>query len=149
MFVDVCYTPRYWYICSSKGSRTNASKGMTPNIKYEINMDHLNQFIIFVLILLNIFRWLFCLYILIILMSLLVLQYIRCAQSDYGCYNVTEPPIDAPRDPMYKSEREVLKVWFFLWKIILRIYVKFSISVLNFSWVRERLVIQPCSGKGI
>lgn len=37
-------------------------------------------------------------------------QYIRCAQSDYGCYNVTEPPIDAPRDPMYKSEKEVLKV---------------------------------------
>ncbi|KAG6406006.1 hypothetical protein SASPL_133602 [Salvia splendens] len=37
-------------------------------------------------------------------------KYIRCAQSDYGCYNVTEPPIDAPRDPMYKSEREVLKV---------------------------------------
>lgn len=31
--------------------------------------------------------------------------------SDYGCYNVTEPPIDAPRDPMYKSEREVSKVW--------------------------------------
>lgn len=30
--------------------------------------------------------------------------------SDYGCYNVSEPPIDAPRDPMYKSEREVSKV---------------------------------------
>lgn len=38
-------------------------------------------------------------------------KYIRCAMSDYGCYNVTEPPIDAPRDPMYKSEREVLKVF--------------------------------------
>lgn len=38
------------------------------------------------------------------------MQYIRCAQSDYGCYNVTEPPIDAPRDPLYKSEKEVLKV---------------------------------------
>ncbi|CAI9778069.1 unnamed protein product [Fraxinus pennsylvanica] len=36
---------------------------------------------------------------------------IRCAQSDYGCYNVVEPPIDAPRDLMYKSEREVLKVF--------------------------------------
>ncbi|KAL2319375.1 hypothetical protein Fmac_028344 [Flemingia macrophylla] len=23
-----------------------------------------------------------------------------CAQSDYGSYNVTEPPIDAPRDPL-------------------------------------------------
>ncbi|KAL8467063.1 hypothetical protein ACS0TY_035954 [Phlomoides rotata] len=38
-------------------------------------------------------------------------KYIRCAQCDYGCYNVTEPPIDAPRDPMYKSEREILKVF--------------------------------------
>lgn len=37
-------------------------------------------------------------------------QYIRCAKSDFGCYNVTEPPIDAPRDPMYKSEREISKV---------------------------------------
>ncbi|KAJ9146220.1 hypothetical protein P3X46_028512 [Hevea brasiliensis] len=38
-------------------------------------------------------------------------KYIRCAISDYGRYNVTEPPIDAPRDPMYKSEREILKVF--------------------------------------
>ncbi|KAF8041327.1 hypothetical protein BT93_A0056 [Corymbia citriodora subsp. variegata] len=38
-------------------------------------------------------------------------EYIRCAMSDYGCYNVTEPPIDAPRDPMYKSEREITKVF--------------------------------------
>ncbi|KAK8624126.1 hypothetical protein V6N13_065480 [Hibiscus sabdariffa] len=38
-------------------------------------------------------------------------KYIRCAMSDYGCYNVTEPPIDAPRDPLYKSEREVMKVF--------------------------------------
>ncbi|KAL2347910.1 hypothetical protein Fmac_001910 [Flemingia macrophylla] len=30
-------------------------------------------------------------------------------QSDYGSYNVTEPPIDAPRDPLYKTEREILK----------------------------------------
>ncbi|KAJ4965506.1 hypothetical protein NE237_017355 [Protea cynaroides] len=37
-------------------------------------------------------------------------KYIRCSKSDYGCYNVTEPPIDAPRDPLYKSEREVLKI---------------------------------------
>lgn len=36
---------------------------------------------------------------------------IRCAESDYGRYNVTEPPIDAPRDPMYKSEKEILKVF--------------------------------------
>ncbi|KDP32860.1 hypothetical protein JCGZ_12152 [Jatropha curcas] len=38
-------------------------------------------------------------------------KYIRCAMSDYGRYNVTEPPIDAPRDPLYKSEREILKVF--------------------------------------
>ncbi|RDY00220.1 hypothetical protein CR513_16625, partial [Mucuna pruriens] len=38
-------------------------------------------------------------------------KYIRCAQSDYGSYNVTEPPIDAPRDPLYKTEREVLKAY--------------------------------------
>ncbi|EPS61656.1 hypothetical protein M569_13141, partial [Genlisea aurea] len=37
-------------------------------------------------------------------------KYMRCAKSDYGCYNVTEPPIDAPRDPMFKTEREVQKV---------------------------------------
>ncbi|KAE8716287.1 wound-responsive family protein [Hibiscus syriacus] len=37
--------------------------------------------------------------------------YIQCAMSDYGCYNVTEPPIYAPRDPLYKSEREVMKVF--------------------------------------
>ncbi|CAN6903116.1 unnamed protein product [Brassica oleracea] len=38
-------------------------------------------------------------------------KYIRCAMSDYGCYNVTEPPIDAPRDPLYKSERDISKVF--------------------------------------
>lgn len=42
--------------------------------------------------------------------SMEIMQYIRCAMSDYGRYNVTEPPIDAPRGPMYKSEREILKV---------------------------------------
>ncbi|KAL2344565.1 hypothetical protein Fmac_005850 [Flemingia macrophylla] len=31
------------------------------------------------------------------------------SDSDYGSYNVTEPPIDAPRDPLYKTEREILK----------------------------------------
>ncbi|CAI9115510.1 OLC1v1016425C1 [Oldenlandia corymbosa var. corymbosa] len=38
-------------------------------------------------------------------------KYIRCAISEFGTYNVTEPPIDAPRDPMYKSETEILKVF--------------------------------------
>ncbi|KAI4337861.1 hypothetical protein L6164_016229 [Bauhinia variegata] len=38
-------------------------------------------------------------------------KYIRCSESDFGCYNVTEPPIDAPRDPLYKTEREIQKVF--------------------------------------
>ncbi|EEF42095.1 PLASTID TRANSCRIPTIONALLY ACTIVE protein 6, chloroplastic [Ricinus communis] len=38
-------------------------------------------------------------------------KYIRCGMSDYGRYNFTEPPIDAPRDPMYSSEKEILKVF--------------------------------------
>ncbi|KAL5559682.1 hypothetical protein UlMin_035893 [Ulmus minor] len=38
-------------------------------------------------------------------------KYIRCAKSDYGIYNVTEPPIDAPRDPLYKTDREIVKVF--------------------------------------
>lgn len=38
-------------------------------------------------------------------------KYIRCSKTNYGCYNVTEPPIDAPRDPLYKTEREILKVF--------------------------------------
>lgn len=42
--------------------------------------------------------------------DVLKVEYIRCAMSDYGCYNVTEPSIDAPRDPLYKYEREISKV---------------------------------------
>ncbi|KAI4311146.1 hypothetical protein MLD38_036065 [Melastoma candidum] len=38
-------------------------------------------------------------------------KYIRCAVTDFGWNNVTEPPIDAPRDPFYKSERIVTKVF--------------------------------------
>ncbi|KAH7524562.1 hypothetical protein FEM48_Zijuj06G0132600 [Ziziphus jujuba var. spinosa] len=38
-------------------------------------------------------------------------KYIRCAKSDFGIYNVTEPPIDAPRGPMYKTDREIQKVF--------------------------------------
>ncbi|XP_020101477.1 uncharacterized protein LOC109719311 [Ananas comosus] len=38
-------------------------------------------------------------------------KYIRCSKSNFGCYNVTEPPIDAPRDPLYKTDREILKVF--------------------------------------
>ncbi|KAE8648326.1 hypothetical protein Csa_023109, partial [Cucumis sativus] len=40
----------------------------------------------------------------------LACSFSQSANSDYGCYNVIEPPIDAPRDPLYKSEKEVLKV---------------------------------------
>ncbi|KAK2390393.1 PLASTID TRANSCRIPTIONALLY ACTIVE protein 6, chloroplastic [Trifolium repens] len=39
------------------------------------------------------------------------LKYIRCAQSDFGCDNVTEPPVSARRDPLYKYEREIEKVF--------------------------------------
>ncbi|XP_050238669.1 PLASTID TRANSCRIPTIONALLY ACTIVE protein 6, chloroplastic [Mercurialis annua] len=38
-------------------------------------------------------------------------KYIRCAMSDYGGYNFTEPPVEAPRDPLYKSEKEISKVF--------------------------------------
>ncbi|KAK7281908.1 hypothetical protein RIF29_10277 [Crotalaria pallida] len=34
----------------------------------------------------------------------------QCELSDYGAYNVTEPPIDAPQDSLYKTEREIMKV---------------------------------------
>ncbi|XP_011623492.1 uncharacterized protein LOC18422592 isoform X2 [Amborella trichopoda] len=37
-------------------------------------------------------------------------KYIRCSKSDYAYYHVTEPPIDGPRDPLYKSERGIMKV---------------------------------------
>ncbi|XP_058753232.1 PLASTID TRANSCRIPTIONALLY ACTIVE protein 6, chloroplastic-like [Vicia villosa] len=38
-------------------------------------------------------------------------KYIRCALSDFGVDNVTEPPVDARRDPLYKYEREIEKVF--------------------------------------
>ncbi|CAK8567409.1 unnamed protein product [Lathyrus sativus] len=38
-------------------------------------------------------------------------KYIRCTQSDFGRDVVTEPPIDARRDPLYKHEREIMKVF--------------------------------------
>ncbi|CAN6451739.1 unnamed protein product [Victoria cruziana] len=38
-------------------------------------------------------------------------KYIRCAKSEYAYYHVTEPPIDAPRDPLYKTNREIMKVF--------------------------------------
>lgn len=38
-------------------------------------------------------------------------KYIRCTKKHFGSYNVTEPPIDAPRDPLYKTEREIFKVF--------------------------------------
>lgn len=47
------------------------------------------------------------------------LQHIRCVQSDYGRYDVTEPPIDAPRDPLYKSDYEVLKASVNYWRTTL------------------------------
>ncbi|ERM94615.1 hypothetical protein AMTRI_Chr03g49540 [Amborella trichopoda] len=38
-------------------------------------------------------------------------KYIRCSKSDYAYYHVTEPPIDGPRDPLYKSERGIMKIF--------------------------------------
>lgn len=63
------------------------------------------------------------------------LQYIRCAQSDFGCDNVTEPPVDARRDPLYKSEREIEKVWavivLMVFKALFRKAIKLAYSLLN------------------
>lgn len=38
-------------------------------------------------------------------------KYVRCAKKNYGRYNVTEPPVEHLRDPLYKTEREIMKVF--------------------------------------
>ena len=35
----------------------------------------------------------------------------RCTKKDFGRYNVTEPPVEHLRDPLYKTEREIMKVY--------------------------------------
>ncbi|KAG2559624.1 hypothetical protein PVAP13_3KG052494 [Panicum virgatum] len=37
-------------------------------------------------------------------------KYVRCTKKDFGRYNVTEPPVEHLRDPLYKTEREIMKV---------------------------------------
>ncbi|KAJ4772080.1 Plastid transcriptionally active 6 [Rhynchospora pubera] len=36
---------------------------------------------------------------------------IRCSKKDYVLYNTTEPPVDGPRSPLYKTDTEILKVF--------------------------------------
>nr|CAB3490707.1 unnamed protein product [Digitaria exilis] len=36
-------------------------------------------------------------------------KYVRCTKKDFGRYNVTEPPVEHLRDPLYKTEREIMK----------------------------------------
>ncbi|CAM0152199.1 unnamed protein product [Urochloa decumbens] len=38
-------------------------------------------------------------------------KYVRCTKKDFGRYNVTEPPVEHLRDPLYKTEREIMKVF--------------------------------------
>ncbi|XP_062203101.1 PLASTID TRANSCRIPTIONALLY ACTIVE protein 6, chloroplastic-like [Phragmites australis] len=38
-------------------------------------------------------------------------KYVRCTKKNFGCYNVTEPPVEHLRDPLYKTEREIKKVF--------------------------------------
>ena len=34
----------------------------------------------------------------------------RCTKKDFGRYHVSEPPVEHLRDPLYKTEREIMKV---------------------------------------
>ncbi|PUZ62701.1 hypothetical protein GQ55_3G006800 [Panicum hallii var. hallii] len=38
-------------------------------------------------------------------------KYVRCTKKGFGRYNVTEPPVEHLRDPLYKTEREIMKVF--------------------------------------
>ncbi|CAM0152197.1 unnamed protein product [Urochloa decumbens] len=38
-------------------------------------------------------------------------KYVRCTKKDFGRYNVTEPPVEHLHDPLYKTEREIMKVF--------------------------------------
>ncbi|GJN07179.1 hypothetical protein PR202_ga24984 [Eleusine coracana subsp. coracana] len=37
-------------------------------------------------------------------------KYVRCTKKNFGRYHVSEPPVEHLRDPMYKTEREIMKV---------------------------------------
>ncbi|GJN41502.1 hypothetical protein PR202_gn00888 [Eleusine coracana subsp. coracana] len=38
-------------------------------------------------------------------------KYVRCTKKNFGRYHVSEPPVEHLRDPLYKTEREIMKVW--------------------------------------
>ncbi|XP_047071788.1 PLASTID TRANSCRIPTIONALLY ACTIVE protein 6, chloroplastic-like [Lolium rigidum] len=38
-------------------------------------------------------------------------KYVRCAKKNFGRYHVSEPPVEHMRDPLYKTEREIMKVF--------------------------------------
>ncbi|KAK1629305.1 hypothetical protein QYE76_003620 [Lolium multiflorum] len=35
-------------------------------------------------------------------------KYVRCAKKNFGRYHVSEPPVEHMRDPLYKTEREIM-----------------------------------------
>ncbi|KAK3135968.1 hypothetical protein QOZ80_5BG0426050 [Eleusine coracana subsp. coracana] len=38
-------------------------------------------------------------------------EYVRCTKKNFGRYHVSEPPVEHLRDPLYKTEREIMKVF--------------------------------------
>uniref|UniRef100_A0A0D9XW51 Uncharacterized protein n=1 Tax=Leersia perrieri TaxID=77586 RepID=A0A0D9XW51_9ORYZ len=38
-------------------------------------------------------------------------EYMRCTKKNFGRYHVSEPPVEHLRDPLYKTEREIMKVF--------------------------------------
>uniref|UniRef100_A0A0D9XNA9 Uncharacterized protein n=1 Tax=Leersia perrieri TaxID=77586 RepID=A0A0D9XNA9_9ORYZ len=38
-------------------------------------------------------------------------KYMRCTKKNFGRYHVSEPPVEHLRDPLYKTEREIMKVF--------------------------------------
>ncbi|XP_020406967.1 uncharacterized protein [Zea mays] len=38
-------------------------------------------------------------------------KYARCTKKNFGRYHVSEPPVEHLRDPLYKTEREIMKVF--------------------------------------
>ncbi|KAG8089274.1 hypothetical protein GUJ93_ZPchr0011g28160 [Zizania palustris] len=38
-------------------------------------------------------------------------KYVRCTKKNFGRYHVSEPPVEYLRDPLYKTEREIMKVF--------------------------------------
>uniref|UniRef100_A0A453KDK3 Plastid transcriptionally active 6 n=1 Tax=Aegilops tauschii subsp. strangulata TaxID=200361 RepID=A0A453KDK3_AEGTS len=48
---------------------------------------------------------------LLIVDFLFEIQYVRCVKKNFGRYHVSEPPVEHLRDPLYKTEREIMKVF--------------------------------------